>query len=109
MADQDTNLIKDIAQHRKQALATGEHLPDQPGAGGVLTFTFTAQMDFIWVRSVGGISRADPWGGEPTGNSGWYCDDNEATPIEVQASQIKIHAPAGATVSVWGQRFPAAT
>jgi hypothetical protein len=82
----------------------GEVLPDQAGAGGELAFAFAAPTDLIWVRSVGAASRADPFGGTPTASLGIPCPDDEPVPITVRASTVKVFAPAGATVSVWGFR-----
>ncbi len=84
---------------------SGATLPDQSGAGGVLTFTFASAMDLIWIRSVGGVSRADPFGGTPTSTQGVYCADSEPQPITVTATTIKVYAPSGATVSVWGYAY----
>lgn len=81
---------------------SGETLADQAGAGAVLTFTFTSPMDLVWVRSVGGISRADPFGGTPTATQGIYCADGEPQPLTITATVVKVFAPIGATVSVWG-------
>lgn len=87
------------------AFLGGEVLADQSGAGSVLTFTFTTPVQLVWVRSKGGISRADPFGGTPAASTGIPCADDEPSPITVQTSTVKVFAPSGATVSVWGYRY----
>lgn len=81
-----------------------EPLPDQPGADDVLTFTFAADVSLIWVRSIGGVSRASV-SATPTPVLGTYCADGEPVPITVRASSIKVYAPTGVTVSVVGYRY----
>lgn len=85
--------------------SAGQVLADQAGAGAALTFTFSAPVDLIWVRSDGGISRADPFGGTPTASLGIQCDDGIPVPITVTATTIKIYAPNSATVKVYGYRY----
>lgn len=89
----------------QDAFSAGEVLLDQAGADGVLTFSFTQPVDLIWVRSVGGVSRADPFGGTPTASIGVYCADDEPAPLTVSTDALKVYAPSGATVSVWGYRY----
>lgn len=84
-----------------------EGLADQSGADGVLTFTFASPVELVWVRSVGGVSRADPGGGTPSAVAGVYCADDEPAPITIKTSAVKVYAPAGADVSVWGYRYTA--
>jgi hypothetical protein len=81
-----------------------EALADQAGAGDVLTFIFSADVDLAMVRSVGGVSRAHP-SGTPTATSGAYCANDEPEPLPVRTSEINVWAPASATVSVWGYRL----
>lgn len=83
-----------------------EGLNDQAGDGTVKTFTFSTAPDLVWVRSVGGVSRADPAGGTPTATNGIYCADDEPTPITISGqTTLKVFAPIGAVVSVWGFRY----
>lgn len=82
-----------------------EALDDQAGAGAVLTFTFASAVQLVWVRSVGDISRAVVGSQTPTATLGAYCGDDEPTPLTVNAVSVKVFAPVGATVSVWGMRF----
>lgn len=87
----------------------GEVLADQAGAGAALTFTFALSVDliFVFVKSAGGTSqgRADPFGGTPTASQGIPCEDGAVQPIPVVASSVKVFAPTGTTVSVWGYRY----
>lgn len=89
----------------KDTMIAGEALADQNGAAGVLTFVFSSAVQLVWVRSKGGISRADPFGGIPAINTGIPCADDEPTPISVQTASVKVWAPAGSVVSVWGFRY----
>ena len=83
-----------------------EGLADQTGDGTVKTFTFANAPDLVWIRSVGGISRADPTGGTPSATTGVYCADDEPTPITISGqTAVKVFAPIGAVVSVWGFRY----
>lgn len=91
-------------QYVRESFVGGQALPDQSGAGGVLTFTFSSPVDLFWVRSVGGVSRADPFGGTPSVSAGVYCGADEPTPLSVTTTTVRVFAPAGATVSVWGFR-----
>lgn len=80
---------------------TTEVLPDQAGANGVLTFTFTSTPKMVWVKSTGGISRAVT-SGVPTASFGIPCDDGVPQPLSVQTQNVSVYAPTGATVTVWG-------
>lgn len=83
----------------------GEVLPDQTGVGGVLTFTFSKEMDLIWVRTDDGDAcRVDPFGGTPTANQGIQCDTGVVTPINFSTSTIKVYAANG-YVKVWGVKY----
>lgn len=77
-------------------------LEDQAGSGGVLSFDFAAAVDLAWVRSVGVVSRAGTPTAVPTATKGIYCADDEPTPVTLYGTQLRVFAPAGATVSVWG-------
>lgn len=84
----------------------GQVLADQAGAGAVLTFTFTTAVDLVWVLSTGtGTSRADPFGGTPAASLGIPCPADTQQPITVTTSSVKVFAPSGTTVSVWGYRY----
>ncbi len=83
----------------------GESLPDQAGAGAVLLFTFAARVDLVWVRVDGGTGRADPFGGVPSSSAGVVCDDGVPQPLTVACVSLRVWAPAGATVAVWGYRY----
>ncbi len=86
--------------------ALGEVLPDQPGAGGVLTFTFSSPVVSFWVAVVGttGVCKVDHYGGTPSASSGIPVEAGGVLPIPEPATVVKIYAPAGTTVTVWGQR-----
>lgn len=85
----------------------GEVLADQVGAGAVLTFTFSNPMNLIWVLSSGTtlVSRCDPFGGIPDASLGIYCEDGIPVPVTVTATTIKVFAPIGTTVRVYGYRY----
>lgn len=82
----------------------GETLADQPGANTVLTFTFSAPVQMVVIEARGATVRADPFGGTPTAGKGVVCFDGTPTYVPVTTSQVKVHAPGGATVSVYGLR-----
>lgn len=85
----------------------GEVLADRPGANGVLTFTFGAAVDLIWVRVDGGTTngRIDPFGGTPTAAQGIVAEPGIPVPVTVSGSSVAVWAPAGCTVSVHGYRY----
>jgi hypothetical protein len=83
----------------------GQVLADQTGAAAVLTFTFSNPMDLVWIRSDGGDSRADPFGGTPSASLGIICEDGIPTPLTVRATTVKVYAPVGATVNAVGYRY----
>ena len=84
---------------------SGEVLSDQTGVGGVLTFTFSQEMDLIWVRTDDGDAcRVDPFGGTPTANRGIQCDTGVVTPINFSTTTLKIYAANG-YVKVWGVKY----
>lgn len=85
-----------------------EYLVDQAGAGGVLDFPFSAAVDVVIVFSKGGVSRAIPnesESGAPTATKGAMCDDSVPTYIPRITADVKVWAPNGATVTVWGYRY----
>jgi hypothetical protein len=88
--------------------ALGEVLPDQPGADAVLTFTFSQQAAMFWVAVVGsaGICKIDHYGGTPSSSSGIPVGPDAPSavlPIPDPATVVKVYAPTGTTVTVWGQ------
>lgn len=101
----DTELRASAVQV-KDDYQTGEILADQSGAGAVLTFTFTNQQSMVVVHSVGAnlVSRADPFGGTPSSTLGVRCDDGVPVYMPVQTSSVKVFAPTGTTVTVYGLR-----
>lgn len=87
---------------------TGEILADQVGAGGVLTFTFSEPVHMLWINDIGAtttnVSRADPFGGTPNATTGITVPNGTPTPITVTTSSVKVYAPTGSTISVYGYR-----
>lgn len=84
---------------------TFEALADQVGAGGVLTFTFSAAVNLVVVHAVGAsqIARAATTQ-TPTASLGARCPDDAPTYLPVTTTAVKVFAPNGMTVSVWGYR-----
>lgn len=104
-----------VKQLIDEALATmaandfveSEYLPEQTSSGAVLTFTFSAPVQQVWVEMNGadtdeGRVRVD--GGNPEATLGTILRDENAVPIVVQTSTVKVLAPTGARVNVWGYR-----
>ncbi len=89
------------------AFTAGEVLADQSGAGAVLTFTFAAAQHLIWVLAQGDglVARIDPFGGTPSATAGIPAFHETPVPLTVVATTIKVYAPTGTTVSVWGYRY----
>lgn len=90
--------------------STGEALASQSGAGAVLTFTFSSPMDLIWVMSIDltdsdQISWMNPFGGTPSNGAGIPCLDRAQQPVTLTTSSVKVWAPTGTTVAVWGYRY----
>jgi len=88
---------------------SGEVLADQSGSGAVLTFTFTTPVDLVFVqaKSAAGTSQArvDPFGGTPSASQGIPAEDGAPQPIPFRTGTVKVFAPTGMTVSVWGYRY----
>lgn len=84
----------------------GQALAEQTGAGAVLTFTFASSVNLVVVESAGDgfVSRADPFGGTPTADLGVPCRHEVPTYLPVTTSEVKVYAPAGTSVNVWGFR-----
>lgn len=85
----------------KDSYLTDESLASQVGAGAVLTFTFSASRELIWVRAQGGNAFAKVTG-TPANSDGIYCEDGVPQPITVRATVVKVWAPPGVTVYMWG-------
>lgn len=91
----------------KDDYQSGEVLADQTGAGAVLTFTFSSAVQLVVVDANGAttdIARADPFGGTPAATTGIPCRDEVPTYMPVTTTSIKIFAPSGMAVSVYGYR-----
>ncbi len=88
--------------------ATGEVLPDQIGAGAVLTFTFSAAVQLVLVHAYSAtatdLARVDPFGGTPSASAGIRALNDVPTFIPVTATVVKVYAPTGMEVSVSGFR-----
>lgn len=85
----------------------GEVLADQTGAAAVLTFTFAAAVNLVVVDANGAttdIARADPFGATPTATQGIPCRDEVPTFMPVTTTVVKVYAPTGMVVSVYGYR-----
>jgi len=89
------------------AFSGGETLADQTGTGAVLTFTFSSAVNLVVVEAKGTsqTARADPFGGTPTASQGVICDDAVPTFLPVTATIVKVFAPSGMVVGVWGYRY----
>lgn len=81
-----------------------EYLADQSGNGTVLDFTFTSAVQVIYVRAIGGIARVGV-GATPSASAGAYVGADETFAIPRNASSIKVYAPTGTNVAVWGYRY----
>lgn len=85
--------------------SSGEILAQQNGTGTVLTFTFSANVNLVAVESLGsGISRINPFGGNPSATLGIPCRPEEKVEIHIITSSVKVFAPVGLAVNVWGFR-----
>jgi hypothetical protein len=85
--------------------AGGEILPDQTGANDVLTFTFSEQVDSFWVAVVGneGVVKVHHYGGTPSATSGIPVAAGGVMPFSEPATTVRVFAPTGLIVTVWGQ------
>lgn len=82
----------------------GEVLADQTGTGAVLTFNFAEPVNLIVIHARGGVGRANPFGGVPAANLGIVCGDDTPTYVPITTSVVRVFAPAGVTVTVFGMR-----
>jgi hypothetical protein len=91
----------------RDAYTVQEDTDDQVGNGGVLTFTFpqAVQLVYVYAKTTLGTSQARASTGTPSASRGVVCDDGVATAIPVTTSAMKVFAPVGMTVSVWGFRY----
>lgn len=84
----------------------GQVLEDQAGAGAVLTFTFSSPVNLVVMESSGAalVARADPFGGTPDTDTGIPLRHETPTYAPVITSSVKVFAPIGTTISVYGYR-----
>jgi hypothetical protein len=93
-----------VAGEVRDEFRGGEVLGEQAGPG-VLDFTFVAPVQLVWVRAHGGDARCDPFGGAPGPQAGIPCDDGVPQPITLTTAQVRVWAPDGVAVAVWGYRY----
>lgn len=86
----------------REDYTSGEVLEDQLGTGSVLQFNFSETIYLLVLMSVGGISRANPFGGVPDEDTGIYLDDGIPTYIPVATEQVKVYASNGVRIIVYG-------
>lgn len=94
----------------KDDYAASEHLPDQPGAEDVLTFSLTQAANLIVVDAdnddvadyTAYRCRATVDGSEPTAETGFVCRSGQSTilPVPTSGTVVKVYAPVGVTVAV---------
>jgi hypothetical protein len=108
---------------------SAEYLPDQTNTNptsSVLTFSFSSPVQLVWVfmrgasindegRVTVGVDSGttdgtpvpgvtDPVVQTPSQNTGTVLQDQTPTPITVVANSVKVFAPVGARVTVYGYR-----
>lgn len=95
----------------RDEFASGEILPDQISTGGVLEFNFTFAVQTLWVYAVltdnldaVGEVRVDPFGGTPAINLGIPVSYGAGFPISVITSSVRVSAPSGVRVTIYGNR-----
>lgn len=99
-----------VIQRTADTFQSGEVLASQAGADGVLTFTFATTMHMVVVEADGLVEAyADPFGGTPASGTGIPCRDEVPVHLPVVTSSVKVYAPTGTTVHVWGFRYDADT
>lgn len=82
-----------------------EALTEQTGADAVLTFTFSAPVQLVVVHAVGTDQVARVTTTQtPSATLGARCPDDVPTFLPVTAAAVKVYAPTGMVVSVWGYR-----
>lgn len=94
----------------REDFALGEVLDDQVGDtgvnGGVLEFTFSEPVIGFWVAAMGeyGVVKVDHYGGTPSNTRGIPVEVGGQLPIMEPATTVKVYAPDGVVVTVWGHR-----
>lgn len=85
---------------------SGEILAEQNGANAVLTFTFASPVNEVHVDLIGDglVGRIDPFGGTPSSTLGIPCYDKITKKLSIVTTTVRIYAPTGATVNVFGFR-----
>lgn len=85
-----------------------EYLAEQTSAGAVMTFTFTADVHQVWVEQSSSdstaVARVRADGSDPTSTVGIPARDKVPVPMTVTTDTVKVLAPEGAVVNVWGYR-----
>lgn len=106
MHDDGTPVTTSSPQPVNDDYALGEVLDDQSGADSDLEFTFTQPVVSFWVAVMGssGIAKVDHYGGTPSPTHGIPVVSGTALPIPEPASVVRVYAPVGVVVTVWGQR-----
>jgi hypothetical protein len=94
-------VLEDGSLSVSDTYSTLEALASQPGANAVLIFTFSSPRVLVWARSRGGVSYARV-GVDPASGVGIPLADDEPHPLTVRTSELRVWAPGGATVFVWG-------
>ena len=93
----------------RDAYSGGETLSDQVGNGSAVTFTFSSPVQLVYAQIKTGLGtaqgRADPFGGIPASSTGIPLDDGVPQAMPVTTDTVRVFAPIGATVSVWGYRY----
>lgn len=90
-------------------LKFAEYLTDQFGDGQIKTFTFTSEVQQVWVYikcpSLSDESRVTV-GSEntPTPFVGTVVQSEVSTPLIVNAQVVKVLAPADARITIYGYR-----
>jgi hypothetical protein len=88
---------------------SGEVLADKSGPG-LLVFTFADPVQTVWVlarpddAADDGVVRVDPYGGIPGPGDGIPVAFGGGFPIQATTDTVRVHTPAGVTVTVWGPR-----
>lgn len=85
-----------------------EYLEDQPSAGSVLTFTFSGEVQQVWVElqsaSDTATARVRIDGIDPTSTIGTRIQANTPQPITGNTTEVRVLAPSGTTIGVYGYR-----